>query len=127
MNADAQRVADEVARCNLLAPRYRTWSDGDGLGSDHAYYLARAHILRAAATADAVRFLREEALRALTGENVGGIMAAQVARWQYLRHLEYLTACRTREANRPLRQTMDIDRARLAAIGAPPGWSHGGR
>lgn len=76
-DADAQRVADEVARCERLSAEQTGHLD-------RTYYRERARVLRTIPRGAAVEFLREATLRALAGEPPTG----RLTRWAELHTLE---------------------------------------
>lgn len=118
MTPDERRVADEIDRCEKLTEAVD--HDGDGLGSEHAYYRARASLLGKATTEEAIRFLREEMLDALKG-GVGAGPAAtpRTDRWLRLVELDYLNKRRIVVMERRMRRVMNA--SGLAAIDAAPG------
>jgi hypothetical protein len=86
MSDDAQRYADELDRCHRLsldvtapAPPQRTVQLRDA-----RYYADRARVLTLVGVERGVAFLREETLRALTGDRDGGM-----ERWFRLHCLEF--------------------------------------
>lgn len=87
MTDDAQRYADELARCHRLsldvtapAPPQRTTELRSA-----KYYAERARILRLIGQDRAVALLREEMLSALAGARPGNWLE----RWFQLHHLEF--------------------------------------